>query len=150
VADNIPKAQWARVLKRDDRECWWTGRDTDQNVPQHRQGGMGGRRDKHRLPMVLTLNSIINGLFESDPEWQAAARAYGMKVSMHVRDVALVPVFHVARRRWFRLDGDERTEIGSLIALDMMLAVYGDEYLEWKARADDTERSRILALRGGR
>lgn len=148
MADHIPHAQWRRVQKRDQHECWWTGGDTPQNVPQHRQGGAGGRRNKHRSANVLVLNSIINGLITSDSDWQAAAWAYGVAVKGFVADVTTVPVLHVARGRWFILEGDDRQEIGGLIAEQMMLTVYGDQWHEWWARAHTSLDARLRSLAG--
>lgn len=78
-----------RVLKaieaRDGHVCVWHGEScgTDTLVPQHRAGGMGGSRTKHRLSNVVWLDSLMNGLIESDPEMAAEARRRGIKISQH-------------------------------------------------------------------
>jgi hypothetical protein len=132
------------------RACVLTGVQTDRIVPQHRQGGMGGRKDKHRLPNLLWLDSLLNGFIESDAEWAAIAKAYGVKVPIWVKDVSTVPVFYAAELTWFVLEGDGRREVTPAQALDMMLEVYGDDYLLSKAVADGTDRARALYLRSVR
>lgn len=76
-----PKALLKALEARDGHRSAWTGNDVDTLVPQHRQGGMGGRRNKHRLSNVVWLESDINGLIESDAEWQAEAVERGIKIS---------------------------------------------------------------------
>ncbi len=66
--------------ERDGRRSAWTGNEGETLVPQHRQGGMGGRKLKHRLSNVVWLGSEINGLIESDPRWQAEAVQRGIKI----------------------------------------------------------------------
>ena len=78
---STPKALLKALDKRDGHLCAWSGIDTGQLVPQHRQGGMGGRRDKHRLSNLVWLDSLINGLIESDPLYQSVAIQRGIKVS---------------------------------------------------------------------
>jgi len=149
MASRTPAATLRAIEQRDGvRRCVMTGGEGDQIVPQHRQGGMGGRPDKHRPENVVWLNSLLNGFIESDAGWQDAARAWGVKVPLWVRDVSRVPVFFRAENAWFVLKGETRTQVNAIEALDMMLDVYGDEYLQWKAVADDTDRARVLADRG--
>jgi len=83
VADQTPKALLAALESRDGRRSAWTGNEGDTLVPQHRQGGMGGRKSKHRLSNVVWLESDINGLIESDPGWQAEAVQRGIKIGGH-------------------------------------------------------------------
>lgn len=148
MASRTPAATLRAIDKRDGgRRCVILGQESDRVVPQHRQGGMGGRPDKHRPENVLWLDSLINGWIESDTEWADLAKAYGVKVPLWVRDVSLVPVFFTHEHAWFILDKDGRHEITALDALDRMLDVYGDIYLLWKATADDTDRSQALLRR---
>ncbi|WP_336633665.1 MULTISPECIES: hypothetical protein [unclassified Microbacterium] len=151
MASRTPPATLRALDRRDaadgTRRCVLTGTEGDRIVPQHRQGGMGGRPDKHRPVNVLWADSILNGLIESDADWQATAKAWGVKVPLWVRDVTLVPVFYRFEHAWFTLDDDTRTPISAVDALDRMHAVYGDDYLEWKATADDTDRSHLLMRR---
>ena len=154
MADRTPPATLRALDARDaddgTRRCVMTGTEGDRIIPQHRQGGMGGRRDKHQPVNVLWLDSILNGLIEHDAGWQATAKAWGVKVPIWVRDVAAVPVFFRFEHAWFVLEGDGRREITAADALERMLDVYGDDYLQWKVVADDSERSRVLLMRGGR
>lgn len=93
MADQTPKVLLEAMEQRDGRRSAWTGNEGDTLVPQHRQGGMGGRRGKHRLSNVVWLESEINGLIESDPGWQAEAVARGIKIGGH-DDPELVEVRH--------------------------------------------------------
>jgi hypothetical protein len=88
-----PKAILRALEARDGHRCAWTGQDSDTLVPQHRHGGMGGRKNKHRLSNVVWLDSIINGLIESDPAMQAEAIKRGIKISIHA-DPEFVPILH--------------------------------------------------------
>ena len=90
---STPKRVIAAVDARDGRVCAWHGHSCDPETlsPQHRAGGMGGSRTKHRLSNVVWLDSITNGLIESDPELAREARARGIKISQH-SDPSRVPV----------------------------------------------------------
>lgn len=149
MADSVPLPILRKLTARDGHECTMTGTDTDRLVPQHRQGGVGGRRNKHRLANLLWLDSITNGLIESDPRLQAVAKAWGVKVSLHA-DVEQIPVFRPHLHQWFRLAGETRIPITALEALDRMHAFYGDEYFTWKAATDRSARAALLAARGAR
>ncbi|MGI6878798.1 hypothetical protein [Microbacterium sp. gxy059] len=147
MADRTPARALRALEARDGRVCVMTGTSGERLVPQHRAGGMGGRRNKHELPRLLWIDSIMNGHIESDPEWQATAKAWGVKISLHA-DPERVPVWFRHEHTWFVLEGDGRRPISTGTALDMMLAVYGSDYLLWKAVADGTERARVMFLRG--
>lgn len=54
---------------------------------------MGGRKDKHRLSNVVWLDSIMNGLIESDADLQAEAVARGIKISGFA-DPTTTPIVH--------------------------------------------------------
>jgi hypothetical protein len=130
------------------RACVMSGSQSDRIVPQHRQGGMGGRKNKHRLTNVLWLDSILNGWIESDAEWAAQAQAWGVKVPVWVDDERRVPVYFANEGRWYRLEGQSRQEIAADVAMQMMIDVYGEvEYFRLKAIADDTARARLLSTR---
>lgn len=145
VADRVPRKSLAIILERDGHICVMTATDTERLVPQHRQGGMGGRADKHRPVNLLWLDSIMNGHIEADAAWQTTAKVFGVKVPIWVDNVARVPVFYRAERAWFRLTGDTREQVSNIEALDMMHAVYGDQYFHWKQLAEDT----MAAARSG-
>ena len=100
----VPKRLLDALDKRDTHVCAWTGIDTGRLVPQHRQGGMGGRKDKHRLSNLVWLDSLINGLIESDPLYQAEAVARGIKISGFA-DPTAIPVTHIVHGRVFIDDG---------------------------------------------
>jgi hypothetical protein len=88
-----PKVLLQQLEQRDGHRSAWTGEDVPELVPQHRQGGMGGRKGKQHLSNVVWLESIINGLIESDTEWQAEAVRRGIKISGFA-DPLQVPVEH--------------------------------------------------------
>jgi hypothetical protein len=88
-----PKALLKALEARDGHVSAWTGQDVPELVPQHRQGGAGGRKDKHRLSNVVWLESLINGLITSDPEWQAEAKRRGIAISLHA-DPTQTPIEH--------------------------------------------------------
>lgn len=90
----VPKRLLDALDARDGHVCSWTGIDTGRLVPQHRQGGMGGRKGKHRLSNLVWLDSLINGFIESDPVYQAEAVRRGIKIS-GFSDPLEVPVEHV-------------------------------------------------------
>ncbi|KSU52870.1 hypothetical protein [Microbacterium enclense] len=146
----VPRRQLEALSRRDGFVCVWTATEGDRLVPQHRQGGMGGRPDKHRTENLLWLDSLLNGGIEADADLAEIAKAYGIKVPIWVPDVAAVPVFFAHEHAWFLLEGDERREISAVEALDRMHQIYGDEYFAWKARADQSPRAALLALRGSR
>lgn len=150
VANRTPAIAILALDRRDairGRACVLSAVQSDRVVPQHRQGGMGGRANKHRLPNLLWIDSILNGLIETDAEWAKLALAWGVKVPIWVHDVAQVPVYFANEHRWYALHGEQRRELAAGAALDMMLNVYGDLYLGWKAAADDTDRARVLFAR---
>jgi hypothetical protein len=93
-----PKALLKGLEARDGHRSAWTGNDDETLVPQHRQGGMGGRRNKHRLSNVVWLESGINGLIESDADWQAEALKRGIKISGY-DEPTHVPIQHAVHGR---------------------------------------------------
>lgn len=135
MADHVPPRQLKLLTDRDGHLCAWTQADTERLVPQHRQGGSGGRRDKHQLPNLLWLDAIYNGHIESNATLQKLAKVWGIKISLHATPEK-VPVFFQGLHRWFRLDGNRRIEISAVEALDMMHQTYGDEYFRWRAEVN--------------
>jgi hypothetical protein len=143
MSSRTPRATLVAIDARDGaRRCVMTATEGDRVVPQHRQGGMGGRPDKHRPENVVWADSILNGLIEADAALQDAAKAHGVKIPIWVRNVTLVPVYFQFERTWFVLEGVTRRAVTEAESLGMMLDVYGDEYLKWAANAD------LLRLRG--
>jgi hypothetical protein len=147
MADHVPIGVLRLLNARDGRSCIMTGTETERLVPQHRQGGMGGRANKHRLANLVWLDSIFNGLITSDPQLQKLAKVWGVTVSLH-GDVEEIPVFRPHMRQWFLLRGDTRFPITPLEALDRMHAFYGDDYFAWKADVERPPGALVLALRG--
>lgn len=95
---STPKALLKKLTERDGHRSAWTGNDVDTLVPQHRQGGMGGRKNKHRLSNVVWLESDINGFIESDPEWAEEARQRGIKISNY-DEPSHEPITHAVHGR---------------------------------------------------
>lgn len=149
MADHVPVPILRKLFDRDGRSCIMTGTETERIVPQHRQGGMGGRANKHRLANLVLLDSILNGLITSDAKLQLISKVWGVAVSLHA-DVEEIPVFRPHMQTWFLLHGNERKVVTALEALDRMHAFYGDEYFAWKAIADQSPHAAALALRGVR
>lgn len=118
---------------------------TDGLQFNHRRAtGMGGSKIRPELNDGNLLCGPCNELIEQDAGWMVVALAYGLKVKKWVTDPGRVPLFYPHEHQWYRLAGIHREPIGSLVALDSMHAVYGDEYLRWKATADDTDRARLM------
>jgi hypothetical protein len=103
MSDTTPRAVLDALDERDGHVCAWLGYDTGRLVPQHRQGGMGGRRGKHRLSNVVWLDSILNGEIEASAELQAEARRRGIKISGHA-DPEDEPIVHAVHGRVRLLD----------------------------------------------
>jgi hypothetical protein len=108
---STPKPVLRALEQRDGHVSAWTGEDVPELVPQHRQGGMGGRANKHRLSNVVWLESIINGLIESDPAWQAEAIRRGIKISLHA-DPRMVPVEHAVHGLVWLTDDGRAVDVG--------------------------------------
>lgn len=98
---HVPTKMLDALDDRDGHRSAWTGieyvrgSDSDVLVPQHRQGGMGGRPDKHRLSNLVWLESEINGLITSDAAYQAEAKRRGIAISLHA-DPRVEDVNHAA------------------------------------------------------
>ncbi len=98
--------QVQQMRDRDGDVCAWTGVNTGRLVPQHRSNrGMGGSKAANRVENGLLLDSLINGLIESDPTYQREAIRRGIKISLHA-DPLLVPVFLAAEQAWYLLAAD--------------------------------------------
>ncbi len=65
MSDRVPRAQLVALSERDGFVCAWTAPPPTVSS-QHRQGGAGGRPDKHRPENLLWLDSLLNGLIEAD------------------------------------------------------------------------------------
>jgi hypothetical protein len=96
-------AQFMRYLDRDGWHCLHCGTDAGL-VPQHRIGGMGGRRSQEPSN-IITFCGHHNGLIESDAAHAEAARNAGWKLRPG-QDPLLEPVYDRAAECWFFLDND--------------------------------------------
>jgi hypothetical protein len=101
-----PKTVLRALDERDGRVCVWHGETCDPAtlVPQHRAGGMGGGKSKHRLSNVLWLDALTNGLIEADADMAAEARRRGIKISLHA-DPRHIPVEYPDGLFWLTDDG---------------------------------------------
>lgn len=107
---------------------------TDPLTFQHRRAvGMGGSKILPPPVDGLTLCASCNERCEHD--LQDAALANGWKVRRWVKSPERVPVFYPAELAWFRLEGTRRVQISSAVAMEMGCAVYGDEWMKWRAHA---------------
>jgi len=93
VSSQTPRLVLVALEARDGRRCAWTGQESDRLVPQHRQGGAGGRKNKHRLSNVVWLDSILNGRIEAEAALQAEALRRGIKISGFA-DPTATPIEH--------------------------------------------------------
>ena len=93
MSSPTPRGLLAVLDQRDGHRCAWTGQESDRLVPQHRQGGAGGRRDKHRPSNVVWLDSLLNGRIEAEAALQAEALRRGIKISGFA-DPTATPIQH--------------------------------------------------------
>lgn len=99
---------------------------------QHRRGvGAGGSPIPPDIEDGLSLCGLCNNAAEA--HMQTLALAYGWKVRRWVVDPSAVPVYYQPERTWYRLHADgTRTPVSHIVALDLMLEVYGDQYFDWR------------------
>lgn len=120
------------VYRRDSYRCV-SCNSSDALTFQHRRAvGMGGSRIPPSVVDGLVLCATCNAACEA--ELQTTALAYGWKARRWT-DPTMVPVFYPHEHAWFRLEGVQRIRVTAMVALDMMHAVYGDEYLKWYGEA---------------
>lgn len=105
MADHTPKPLLRALEARDGVACAWHGAEARSDlckwgtlVPQHRLGGMGGSATKHRLSVVVWLDSLTNGLIESDPVMQLEAYERGIKIRGDL-DPEQTPILHAVHGR---------------------------------------------------
>lgn len=110
---HVPKNVLAALIARDEHRSAWTGDDVPTLVPQHRHGGAGGRRGKHRLSNLVWLESSLNSLIESDAAYQAEAILRGIKISLHA-DPTLIPVRHAVHGIVFLRDEGDPVPVGQV------------------------------------
>lgn len=121
-----PKRLLRALDARDGHVCAWHGDlcDPDTLVPQHRANrGHGGRPSLMILPNIVWLDSITNGMVETDPTYARLAKARGLKISSHANPEQ-VPVW--MDEAWWLLTGDRRDELAPDEAAELR-ALYGME-----------------------
>ena len=104
---STPKSALRKLEKRDGKECAWHGErcGTDTLVPQHRMGGIGGSKTKHRLSNVIWLCSRTNGDIEADADLAKEARRRGIKVGFWADTTAVPVIYSDGEPRWLDDDG---------------------------------------------
>ncbi|GAT73581.1 hypothetical protein MHM582_2075 [Microbacterium sp. HM58-2] len=101
---------------------------------QHRRAvGMGGSKNVPAPVDGLTLCILCNEACEHALQDQALA--YGWKVRRWVTSPDRVPVYFPHEFAWYRLEGMNRVRISAAVAMEMGCAVYGDEWMKWRAAA---------------
>lgn len=134
MADHTSKAALRLLDARDPRVCVLTGYQGPRMVPQHRQTGAGGRKDKHRTANILWIDSLPNGIITADADAQLIAKVYGVTVPFWA-DVEAVPVRY-SDGCWYRLQGHEKTALTVGEAHELMHATYGPEWFDWLAMVE--------------
>lgn len=98
----MSQREFAKFLKRDG-SCAATGEVSDRLVPNHRiNRSVGGTNDPTN---IVVMDSIINGLLESDATWRRKAIKYGWKLESW-QNPAEEPYFHFGLRRWVLPDSE--------------------------------------------
>lgn len=120
----------AAVYRRDGERCAACSTTAGLSFQHRRAVGMGGSKTRPGAADGLTLCITCNE--ECERSMQILALANGWKVRRWA-DPTKVPVYFPHEWAWYRLEGSERREISAVVALDMMHAVYGDEYFSWRA-----------------
>lgn len=119
----------AAVYRRDGNRCV-ACHTLDALSFQHRRAvGMGGSKNRPGAVDGLTLCAPHNAACEA--EMQHLALCNGWKVRRWA-DPSKVPVYYPNEHAWYRLEGQARVAITAVVALDLMHAVYGDEYFKWR------------------
>ena len=100
---------------------------------QHRRAvGMGGSKNLPTTVDGLTLCLTCNEACEHS--MQTVALANGWKVRRWANPER-VPVYYPAEFQWYRLEGTRWVPISSAVAMEMGCAVYGNEWMRWRAHA---------------
>jgi hypothetical protein len=141
---SAPTARVRAEVYARDAGCILCGTTTGLSFQHRCAVGMGGSKRRPTAEEGVAACLPHNERFESD--LQTIALVHGWKVKRWVKAPALVPVFHQPLHTWFRLTGPERIQVSAVAALDMMHHVYGNEYLDWKAEADRTDRALALTI----
>lgn len=122
----------ASVYLRDGYRCVACGA-VDGLTFQHRRAvGMGGSKNVPAPVDGLTLCGSCNARCESD--LQDMALANGWKVRRWVSSPERIPVYYPHEFAWVRFEGINRVRVSHAVAMEMGCAVYGDEWMKWRAR----------------
>jgi len=118
----------AVMLERDAHRCVKCGIRHRLEAQHRRAVGMGGSKVRPLYADLVTACSVHNEEFEHTG--QAEALRYGWKVARWVKQPEEVPVYYWLERVWCRLLTDgTRVRVTYAEAMEMMTAVYGDQYV---------------------
>jgi hypothetical protein len=120
------------TLTRDDYQCLMCGAPGPLEWNHRAAVGMGGSQRRPGVVEGVILCHQCNHDIEADAALMKLALSYGLKIRKWA-DPSRVPVYVPRLWQWFRLEGVVRHPITAVVALDMMHAVYGDQYFEWRA-----------------
>lgn len=95
---------FAKLVERDGY-CLHCG-EVEAISPNHRiNRGMGGSRRLDKPSNLVVLCSVVNGLIESSPAWQALAKEWGWKLERWQSPEA-EPVYDSISGEWWILSND--------------------------------------------
>lgn len=120
----------AALRVRDGGRCVACGAVANLTFQHRRAVGMGGSMQRPAPVDGLLLCLLCNEACEHS--MQTLALAYGWKVRRWA-DPTKVPVYYPHEFAWYVLAGKTRVRTTSVVALDLMYSVYGDEYFRWRA-----------------
>ena len=124
----------AAVYRRDFDRCVACNTPNGLTFQHRRAVGMGGSKVRPGAADGLALCAVCNAACEAD--MQSLALTNGWKVRRWA-DPVHVPCYYPHEFTWCRLEGVTRTPITAVVALDMMHAVYGDEYFRFRREAGE-------------
>lgn len=128
-----PTAQvWRDTKARDREQCARCGTRYGLSHQHRRAVGMGGSKIPPLIEDSLVLCLGCNVRCEAD--LQMLALVFGWKVRRWVGDPALAPVFYPHFGGWKRLtESGEAINISATEAEEMMRALYGPQWDEWRS-----------------
>lgn len=128
MADPTPAVR-AVTYERDGEHCCSCGARRGLQY-QHRQAvGQGGSKMRPTFVQGVTSCPLCNEAYEH--ALQHVALKNGWKVKRWVADCALVPVYYLIERTWYRLTREGKREPLTVAeAMGMMHEVYGEQYDE--------------------
>lgn len=124
----------AVTYERDGHRCVSCGVRTSLQYQHRRAVGMGGSKIPPKLADGVTTCGLCNPAYEAG--LQQSALRFGWKVKAWVKHPELVPVYFLLERTWCELTTDgRRLRVSQVRAMEMMTAVYGEQYDEEKGLA---------------